>query len=1179
MLVAWMPVRAWAQEPLQEALSKGFEVDTLVVAASSNFQLKPYLLEASLGVWLNGDEVDASRYTVDAVNGLLTLLPPLPVTGTELIAIYDRLPFDFKESYQRNRVRPPDSLVAEDLVTESEARINVPTNTDVFGPSTIQRSGSITRGVVAGNARDVSVESGLRLQLAGEIAEGIQVQAALTDQSTPIQPEGTTQRINEFDKVFIEIQARGGTAQLGDFELRYDQGTLNPFYRKLQGAHVFGSLPLGPNQNTTLTVDVAGATTRGIFQSQQIIPVDGVQGPYRLEGANGERFIIILAGSEVVYLDGQEMVRGELNDYTIDYATGEVTFTPARLITDDRRITIEFQYTTSEFNRTLVGSMTTLSIGQVPGGEPRAQLGISFLREADGDLFNEEFGFTAADSLRVIGAGDNEAVRSGAEPVVFDPEAPYVQYTLEPQLRADGTMDTVFVALSGVPEDSVQVFRVRFSRVGAGNGSYQRLGRGVNGILYEYQGEGQGEYEPVRILPRPVNRNVLSTTASFGILKGLRLYGEWGRSFFDQNRLSGLDSEDDVGNAYEAGLHLDPIPIAWNDRLEGSLSGKVGRRFLGAFYSPFNRVRDVEFGRKWNVGGNGLASLSILESLGDETSDQAQLQVNLSPVTFINAEYGQIELGEAFSGSRRQLQMITGQGRASGGFYRAEWVESEDARLLEMGRWNRQAGEARLGLFGDVFIPRIQMESENRRQRVSGTDSLVVGSLAFLEVRPGFMVQGEKMDWSGEVEIRTEDGWTEGRLQQAATAMTYQSSWSYRPGNRFNTDATLGYRTRRFTPYFRETEQRENNESLVLRWDSRWTPFNRALDIDGRYEAATERTPTLQELYILTGPELGEYVWEDDNEDGVIQIDEFLPERTPNEGTYVRSFIPSDSLSSVINVQARLRLGIDPARVWRDAPAGVKRWLSKVSSRTTIDILEKNRTSQLADIYLLKSSALRDAENTLNGRLRISQEVFLFRSERKYGVDFLFNQARSLTELAAGEEERFLNRFALVGRLAPGNNWSYRLNVEQETNRVLSAQFASRRFGILSRQIEPEVTLQATEQIRVATSLILSDKQDRIAGRSAQLVRIPLRVDFNRVRKTQIQLSLESALVSLDGEASGLAQYELTDGRGNGRSWLWGIRGNHMLSEYLRLTFSYDGRAPADAPVVHTARMQLSALF
>ena len=484
------------------------------------------------------------------------------------------------------------------------------------------------------------------------------------------------------------------------------------------------------------------------------------------------------------------------------------------------------------------------------------------------------------------------------------------------------------------------------------------------------------------------------------------------------------------------------------------------------------------------------------------------------------------------------------------------------------------------------IVSLFEIEEEQRRQRVVGTDSLAPTSLQFVEYRPGLAWRAERLQAATTLELRTEKEAAEGELRDAARAWTLQSSITYRPNGAFNLDATAGLRSKRFTPYFRREQQREDAQSVVLRLNTRWLPLQRALDANLFYEALTERTPTLQEIYVRTGPEIGQYVWIDGSgespaRDGIIQIDEFLPERTPDEGTYVQTFIPSDDLESVIGVQARLRLGLDGAKFFAKPDVRWKKWLADVSTRTTFEVLEKSRAPELAQIYLLNLRRFRDTTSTINGRLRLAQEVSLFRRQSRYGADFLFNQVRGLNRLATGYERRRLSTWRLEGRYKPAIRWGVRLVGQLEANRAASARFSTRSYAIRSASLEPDVSYTPTSAWQGTLGFAYARKVDDVRGQRARVLKFPVEVRYNRVRRLQLTLNGEVADVRLGGagDVAGLAQFELTDGRGPGTSYLWTLGGQYSLNRYLRATLAYNGLAPSGAPTLHTVRMQLSAIF
>ena len=539
-----------------------------------------------------------------------------------LVARYRVLPLLLGGAFQH---KDADRLMSESARIDPFKYVAPAEREDLFGSTGLNKSGSVSRGVLFGNNQDLSVNSTLNLELSGRLTDRIQVLASITDNNIPIQADGNTLELQDFDQVFIKIfedtgpdptlTGSGSTARkptgweliAGDIVLQRPKSYFLTYLKKTKGLSFTLRSAMGEKAHNELGATIA--ISKGKFARNPIQGVEGVQGPYRLRGNDGENFIIVLSGTERVYIDGQLLTRGQENDYVIDYNTAELTFTARRLITKDRRIAVEFQYSDKNYTRSLVRLDETISMG-------RSTLRVNVYSEQDHKNQQLQQQLTDDEKIALSEAGDDPlaAVVPGIDSVAFTPDQ--VLYK-----RVD-SLGYFPVFVNSTNEDSAR-FRLVFSNVGSGRGDYLQQSFTPNGRVYRWVAPDtvngtivqRGDHAPVRVLIAPRSQQVLALGFDHNTVGGLRTTSELAFSQYDLNTFSGKDEGDDQG--FAARTRLDQaLGISRNDStwaIELALEGEgVTRTF-----KPAERYRPVEFERNWNAlnvaldGDQLLAATSV----------------------------------------------------------------------------------------------------------------------------------------------------------------------------------------------------------------------------------------------------------------------------------------------------------------------------------------------------------------------------------------------------------------------------------------------------------------------------------------------------------------------------------------------------------------------------------------
>ncbi|MBI5020275.1 MAG: hypothetical protein HZB59_02470 [Ignavibacteriales bacterium] len=1113
----------------------------------------PFIIPTSLTVRADSiDLKDSIDYIYDQSLNTITIKKVFKDdinrdNNNRAIAIkYRQAPFLIKKNYKH---RIPQSL-SDSMKTISE-RISKPRTSfsvdDLFG-SNLQASGSIVRGFTLGTNRDLSLNSGFRMQMSGKLADDVEVIGSLTDENSPLQPEGTTQTLQEIDKVLIEIRSENMSATLGDININVAGNEFGNLNRKLSGAKGSINYSVGKVGGD---FHIAGAVTRGKFTTNEFQGFDGVQGPYRLTGERNNRNIIVIAGSERVYLNGEKMLRGENADYTIDYATAEITFTIKRLIMRGSRIITDYEYTDRQYNRSLYGGKTGIRLM-----DDKLKMNFMFFQENDNENAPIDISLSESDKsiLRDAGNDPQKAYRSGIEEVGIG-KGQYM--AIDTVVKTVANTDSILRIYRFNPVDTVHsIYNLSFAYTGTG--SYKKISIG----RYEFAGIGRGNYEPIKYLPVPESRSLFDFDINLKPVKDFEITGEYGVSNYSANKFAPEAKVIDNALSLKAIYSRENLNVAGINF--GSLDFGIKERFVGKSFSPLDRVNEVEYNRNWNISDHLKEDENLIE--GNLTYKPKQF------LTF-GTNAGKVTRGDGFNTLRYSISGEISDELFPFVRYRMENIKTQNNLFDSKSKWSKQYLDSRYK-YG-IIEPRIQLSYEDLKTRRISNDSLISGSYLWTDIGGGVGIKpSDKLLLESNVKMQRDDSLNHGKITHVSDRFIQEYNARWVPDETFSTNVEVAAQQRKFTDdYIRRGNV--DNSNILFRWQTNTSFINRAFETELYYEATRGMTAKLERLFQHVPKGTGSYIYLGDlNNNLIIDQEDFQLSRF--DGEYVAVVVPGDQLIPVAEVKAASRFRLEPERLFK-SNSMLQEVISAVSTETYLRVEEKSSKSNVEDIYYLKLNRFQDESTTLAGSNLVVQDIHLLKDNQIFSSTYRYTQSKSMTQYASFGEKRYRRehfgriRWQLIEEISNQTELSQKSDIRSGYNGGLRSWSISSNSFLTDWSYRPWQELEVGFKFGFGEAIncdtIAADMNDQ-SLRCQYTISADgqLRIEFTREEVTVNKTIIEPL-------------FELTEGKLRGQSWLWRFLFEYRLVKNLQMEINYFGRSEGRNAAMHNVKAVLRAFF
>lgn len=990
----------------------------------------------------------------------------------------------------------------------------------------LKTKGFITRGLTVGNNQSTVANSSMDLNIEGKLSDKVSIRANIFDTNLPIQENGYSQSITDFDRIFIELYSKDWRVKAGDVSLSNDKSFFLTFNKQVAGLEVEANI----NENTN--IQASGAVVRGEFAVFNFVGIEGNQGPYKIFGPNNEANFVIIGGSDRVFINGSPIERGPDKDYVIDYNMAEIRFNTRFPITNDMRIRIEYQFSNRNYNRFITYEKAKYE------GE-NFKIGGYFYSENDVKNQPIQLSITQEQQQILANAGNNTdlMVAESAFPDTLDPnKILYRRVQIGPIEFFEYSVD-----------ENEPLFNVRFTNVGANRGDYVLDQTLANGNVFAYVGQNLGDYDPIVQLIAPEKLQIAVVDGEFKPSEKTSISAEIAFSDNDQNLFSAIDNDENRGAATK---------FNWKQQIAGKkwkLESDVDYLFIHENFNTVQRFQAVEFNRDWN----------LFNPLGNQ--QQIGIGLNLkNEDNYASYSFQQLEFSDNYKGSKHILNSKMKLDSTSI-YINSSYLENnseiqENQFLRILGRAEHSFKKSWLGAFINI---------ESNDGELKATQEKVLTNHKYEEYEAYFAVgDSTKVFAKFGVNYRDNDSIRANSFAEINNRKTFYVDSKLVQTDRTNLSVFANYR---ITENAFLDDEKALNSRVV--YNQRF--FKNFLTVGTRYETSSGNVPQQDFVYIEVETGQGVYTWNDYNNNGIQEFDEFEIAQFQDQANYLRAPLPNLRFIPTQRAVWNQSISLN-AKQWQNRK-GLKKILSHFSNQFFLSI--DNEQERGGNSFNLNPFDLNEEKQiSLNFSLR--NNLYFNRGLQKYSTTYTYGTSENKQQFIIGDQEvgTKIHQLDFVHRL--GKFWLLEVLTKLSQNNLQTENFANRNFEIDETEIRPKFSYEANDNHRFSAFYHFKNKENQIQGlEKLQQQNLGIEYFYTGREKGQFNFSFNAFFNDFTGDPNSPVGFQMLEGLQEGTNYTWNLLWNQKLNSFLNLNLNYRGRKSETLRTIHTGIVQLRAVF
>ena len=991
----------------------------------------------------------------------------------------------------------------------------------------LKTKGFITRGITSGNNQNAVTNSALDLEISGKLSKDVTLLANIFDTNIPLQENGYSQNITDFDRIFIEMFSKNWRVKAGDISLENKESYFLNFSKQVSG------LQVEANVNKKIKVGASGAIVRGKFNRFNFTAVEGNQGPYKLFGVNNEPAIVIIAGSETVYINGIPIKRGEDKDYTIDYNLAEIEFNTTFPITNDMRILVEFQYSDRNYSRFITYEEASFK-------SDNFNLSGYFYSENDAKNQPLQQSLTEEQKEVLVNAGNNQDLMISESAFRDEYSENKILY------KKILTGATEVFEYSTISTD--ELYFVTFTNVGQNRGGYTIDKSTAIGTIFKYIGANLGEYSPIIRLVAPTKSQFFIVKSDYNPTEKTRLSTEIAFSNNDANLFSTIDDNQNTALAAKVGWEQILIDKKWQ------LKSNINHEFVQQNFKTIQRWESVEFNRDWNIVSNN-ATKNLFQS---------EFTLQNKKDDFILYRFNNLTYTNIFKGNKHELSSKIKLKNTS---FSVDGSLLNNTSSLEDNSFLRAKAKIEHSFTKTWIGSFINFETNDRKNKT--TQEFINLSHRFNEYET-YLGIGDSTKIFAKIGInyRNNDSIKLNKFTEVNNRKTVYVNSKIIENKKTNLSVYANYR---ITENAFQVDEKSLNSKVIFKQRL----FNDFLSFGTIYETSSGNIARQDYVYIKTEPGQGFYTWIDYNNDGIQDFNEFEIAQFQDQAEYLR--IPKPNLIYIATQRAKWDQSLTLNFGKWATKEGFKKTISHFYNQSFLTI--ENEKERIGNSFYLNPFDI-DENNLIGLNFSFRNSLYFNRNLQKNSFTYTYGSSKNKQQYFIGNQENNIKIHQLNYSHKFSSFWLIDLMTKSSMNTLETENFSNRNYEINVQEIEPKISFLFNKDNRFSVSYHYKKKKNQLQDfEKLQQQKFGLDYFYIDKKKNQISASIQVFLNDFTGNTNTPVAYQMLEGLQAGENYTWNLLFNKKLNSFLNLNLNYLGRKSENSRTIHTGSVQLKAIF